>query len=706
MEYRRVSRDYWDYTLYPKSVDVYDIINKFGPQKEYYYSIYSYSEEHYKKHISGLQSVCKHFNIPFNDGNLINVVSLIRKKIKDEVKSGKIDKSKADTLTGEFSVAGTLDIKTNRLVFDFDSENNIELARKDTVELYSRLITNGFLPESIQISFSGNKGFSVEIETDTYLTRPEFENIVTNLSENLTTFDTSVKDQQRLFRIPMTRNKKTGLYKTPLTIGELHDLPIETIKDDASPDLVKENFHVYKEVMASWTSIKLPKAINELKTRTVEEKHQNEEQKDISDRLDMTRRPPWLSPTKFALQEGFFEKGERNTALMILAATYKSNGFPERVAYGMLKAVADLQAQRTGMEKFPKDEIWNNIIQIVYGPSWRGGTYAEKETELLQQIATKFGITEGGDAIRTLTDIGTSLGRFLEYAKNFSKNKITLGLPSLDDKVIITTGMAVGILGSPGSGKTSLAINFMKTLSMRGEKVLFECLDMTENFIVARMLQGYTRYSFQSILDKIERGEDDLVLQAAMDSLKEEYKNMHINYRSGTTIEDIDNDIKNHHRTFGEYPRLVVVDYLEKIRGPFSDNPVANIGYVASRLTDLAREYNLCMIMVLQPQKSAGDAREPLLSMRKVKGSSVIEQDCRIIMTMWRPGFNPEDSANDKYASIAVVKNNLGESCKLDYRWDGISGRFREMTSDEKHEFNEFQAYLEEQREEEEKDSW
>jgi replicative DNA helicase len=706
MEYRRISRDYWDYALYPKSINVYDIINKFGPKEEYYSSIYSYSEEQYKKYISGLQKVCGRFKIRYDEDDLLNIVANLRRTIKSQVKANKIDKNEADFLNSLFSVAGTLDVKTNKLVFDFDDEKNIEQARKDTVELYSRLITNGFLPESIQISFSGNKGFSVEIETDTYLSRPEFENIVTNLSENLVTFDPSVKDQQRLFRIPMTRNKKTGLYKIPLTIGELHDLTIDIIKDDASPDLVKENLHVYKQTMESWTPIKLPKAIHELKDKSVKEKQESEEQKDIDDSLDLTRRPPWLSPTKFALQEGFFEKGERNTALMILAATYKANGFPERVAYGMLKAVADLQAQRTGMDKFPKDEIWNNIVQIVYGPNWRGGTYSEKETELLQQISTKFGINEAGETGRTLTDIGTSLGRFLEYAKNFSKNKITLGLPSLDEKVVITTGMAVGLLGSAGSGKTSIALTFMKQLSMTGEKVLFECLDMTENFIIARMLQGYTRYSFQEILGKIERGEVDESLEAAMKLLQEEYKNMHINYKSGTNIEDIENDIKMHHRMFGVYPRLVVVDYLEKIRGPFSDNPVANIGYIASRLTDLAREYGCCLIMVLQPQKTAGDAREPLLSMRKIKGSSVIEQDCRIIMTMWRPGFNPEDNSNDKYASIAVVKNNLGESCKLDYRWDGVSGKFREMTDDERYEFNEFQEILKAQKEEQEQESW
>lgn len=705
MEYRRVSRDYWDYTLYPKSVDIYDIIQKFGPQKEYYYSIYSYDEHHYNKHIEGLKKVCQRYKIRFDESNLINIVSLVRNKIRNEFKQGKITEVESKLLEKEFSVAGTTDIKTNKLVFDFDKEGDVDAARKDTIELYSRLMSNGVLPEAIQLSFSGNKGFSVEVETDTYLTRPEFENIVSNLAKDLDTFDPSVKDQQRLFRIPITRNKKTGLYKIPLTVHQLHDLSIEDIKDGASPDLFKENLAFFKDVMTSWVPIILPKNIQELKNKTIEEV--TKEVTSETSTLDMTRRPPWLSPTKFALQEGFFEKGQRNAALMILAATYKANGFPERVAYGMLKAVADLQAKRTGMDKFPKDEIWNNIIQIVYGPNWRGGTYSERETELLKETVTKFGINEAGETTRTLTDIGTSLERFIEYAKCFSKNKITLGLPSLDDRVVITTGMAVGILGAPGSSKTSLAINFMKNLSKQNEKVLFECLDMAEPFIIARMLQGYTKYSFQMISEKIENNEIDKNLEEAMFLLKEEYKNISINYKSGTTIDDIENDIKTHYRTFGVYPRLVVVDYLEKIRGPFSDNPVANIGYIASRLSDLAREYNLCMIMILQPQKSAGDAREPLLSMRKVKGSSVIEQDCRIIMTLWRPGFNPEDNSNDKYTSIAIVKNNLGESCKLDYIWDGVSGKYREMTDDERYKFNEFQEELVKKREDmKEQEPW
>ena len=70
--------------------------------------------------------------------------------------------------------------------------------------------------------------------------------------------------------------------------------------------------------------------------------------------------------------------------------------------------------------------------------------------------------------------------------------------------------------------------------------------------------------------------------------------------------------------------------------------------------------------------------------MRKVKGASVIEQDCRVILTMWRPGFNPSNSVDDCYASVAVVKNNMGPVTQIDFGWSGLKGEFKELSMAEK----------------------
>ena len=133
--------------------------------------------------------------------------------------------------------------------------------------------------------------------------------------------------------------------------------------------------------------------------------------------------------------------------------------------------------------------------------------------------------------------------------------------------------------------------------------------------------------------------------------------------------------------------RLLVLDYLVEKTGPYSD-ATANSGYVVGRLADLAKEKELCLLVLLQPQKQAGDPSDPLLSMRQVKGSSRVEQDLRLIMTVWRPGFNPENNnADDRYSSIAIVKNNMGPVGKYDFSWNGVTGRITELDEMEREEY-------------------
>jgi hypothetical protein len=42
--------------------------------------------------------------------------------------------------------------------------------------------------------------------------------------------------------------------------------------------------------------------------------------------------------------------------------------------------------------------------------------------------------------------------------------------------------------------------------------------------------------------------------------------------------------------------------------------------------------------------------------MKAIKGSSVIEQSCSVVLTLWREGYNPKTVTDDRYISFAAVK--------------------------------------------------
>lgn len=631
--YKIVSKGLNQQKLVPADFNIEDLIAK-DPNHDYYEGFYLWDENHKKKW--------------------------------DEVKSMK----------------GFTGAHTKKLVFDFDSEDNIENAKQDTLELVSRLIHNGMSVDQMQISFSGHKGFHVEFNTTESFTRKEFEATVKGLAGDLKTFDHKIINETRIFRVPLTKNVHTNGYKIPITIDELSGCTISQIQEKS-----KNAESHWDELcgLINTAEVELPskikafKIVGKPKLEVVTIGDQG-----FEDRPNLTAKPKFMSAARYTLQEGFFEAGERNEAYMILAATYKALGYNKEIAYNMLKATNRLQGRRTGQEAKSTDELWLNVIEVVYSPTWRGATYSDKDNALLIKTIQKYNLemweSKETGKISLISDVET---RFTNFAENIDKNRILTGIQYVDEDVMLTTGMMVGWLGAPSSGKTSHVLNIVEHNAMNGNHCFFGSFDMYDSLLYTRLVQKYCNIDMMQILDMMKKKTPSKELRDAFQTVKSNFKNVGFNFQSGPTVEDIGKSIDEYQHKTGEKLRLVVVDYLEKLSGPYSDGS-ANSGYNAARLSDLAKDKDVCLITLLQPQKSAGDVSEPLTTYRKVKGASIIEQDARVIIANWRPGCNPmNDNVDDKYASLAILKNNMGPIGKYDFAWDGISGRTRIMTVDE-----------------------
>lgn len=600
------------------------------------------------------------------------------------------DKSHFDQFKKTNSLSGIKDVTTDRIVFDFDS-GNLENSRKDAVELVARLlkIVNNNAA-AVRIFYSGNKGFHVELHLNSYLSRAEFSNIVDNFAGDLDTFDTTIRDEQRIFRFPLTRHPATGRYKIPLTIDQLSELTIEQI-EALSEDNTNDDFDA---IMAAWIPIDLPAQMDDLREINTKEKKKEYDEKIASaDRPDMTRKPRHLTSAKYALQEGFFEEGERNEACMILASTYRFLGYNKELAYNMIKATLRLRASRLGLDGYDTEELWKTIIEPVYGPNWNGGVYTEKQSRLLKRTIERFNLKDEY-AEKSVVSVEEVSNKFLTFAKNIDQNTIKTGIPELDENILITTGMMVGLLGAPSSGKTTHAITFLEHQSLQGSGAFFVSADMPDTLAFGRLMQRYCGWDFRKILDTIKLAAYPAwpkELRDAWDQVNANFSNVGFSFQSGPTVEDIGRKVDEFEQQTGHKVRVLVVDYLEKVRCNLNDATAAS-GYNAARLADLTRDKELATVLLLQPQKSAGDPSDELLSMRKVKGASVIEQDCRVIMTTWRPGFDPgkatSENQDDKYACISVVKNNMGSTGTMNFHWDGIKGQIRSLAnSEEKADF-------------------
>ena len=588
------------------------------------------------------------------------------------------------------SVKSIKDVVTSTLVWDFDSEKDIDKARKDTLELGKRLVENYNIdPDIIYCYSSGNKGFHVVVPINKEINPDQFKQAITTIAKGLETFDTTVSDHARILRLEHTKHPKSGLYKIPLHLAEIEELTTDKIKELAKTDR-DESLAGFKEGTAM-----LPEKLFALPEK------KKEAPKKLDDDSVLLNPPKGWKPYKWALAQGIFDNGERHQALMVIAATCRSLGYDKESTYYICKSALKKQSARTGQEEFSKEELWNNIIEeSVFSDRWEGGSYSPHNNPWLKSYCDKNGYETEEKEEPPCIGLDFLTDQFTNYATNFEHNIIKTGINGLDDNVIFSTSTLNGILGQPGSGKTTMALNYLRNTSLAGIPSMFFSLDMGAPLVYAKLVQKATGYTFKKALELYRTNPKER--ERISNIIKTEYKNVGFNFKAGLTVTDMLNAINKQTEQTGIKPKLIVIDYLENIAGPYSD-ATANAGLIANQLKDLANETETCVTLLLQTQKhSTPDVSDPLLSMKQIKGSSVIEQACSTVLTLWREGYSPNTVDDDKYISFAIVKNRFGSLWQGDFSWEPIRGDIKSL-SDEQYE--DLQSFRKRKKEQKQKDA-
>jgi hypothetical protein len=508
-----------------------------------------------------------------------------------------------------------------------------------------------------------------------YLSPEQFGAIVDNVSGDLRTFDPVVRDPQRIVRVVNTKHQTSGLYKIELTPEELLNLTTDEIKELAKKP---------RNSMSKNNPVDLPEELKNVKpSEKPVEKVASELTFDIST-IDMRERPKGLDEARWLLSNGFFRTGERNSAMLCLAATYKNQNFPQEVTKGILDGVAEIQSARTGEDKFQEREI-DLILKQVYGPNWKGGMFTTRDpSNWLAKYAMKMKINvheESGPM--TIDGIGDS---FTNFVKNIEKNTIKTGIESLDKQIPITIGSNIGIVAAAGAGKTALALKILKYNSEQGIPTVFASLDMAKNRLFEKVLYNVTGLTRDELYATFKRGEGGKLI----DMVKAQYGNVYFLDKSGTTIADVRNYILDVEQKIGQKVKLVMLDYFERIGSDISDATASSLK-VANDIQDMVNELDVASITLCQPNKFSlgGGPDTEIKSYTSIKGSSFLYQSFRGIISLSRPFYTPETKDLDKYMIINLLKNDLGELARLKYGWSGKRGDIYELEDIELQEFNE-----------------
>jgi replicative DNA helicase len=229
---------------------------------------------------------------------------------------------------------------------------------------------------------------------------------------------------------------------------------------------------------------------------------------------------------------------------------------------------------------------------------------------------------------------------------------VPTGFRDLDNLLAGMQDSNLLILASrPGVGKTSLALGFARYVSVtHGIPVGLFSLEMSQEEVVDRLLvaqAGVDSWKLKS--GKLEE-EDFTQLTEAMGQLAE--APFFIDDTPGISVLEIRTKARRLQAEKGL--RLLVVDYLQLVRGRGLENRVQEVSEISQSLKNLARELKIPVLALSQLSRAVetrGGARPRLADLRE---SGALEQDADVVMFLYR---EDEDKPEDVILEVAKHRN-------------------------------------------------
>lgn len=266
-----------------------------------------------------------------------------------------------------------------------------------------------------------------------------------------------------------------------------------------------------------------------------------------------------------------------------------------------------------------------------------------------------------------------SFDRLDELQKSSGKLRgVPTGFRDLDSKLAGMQDSNLIILASrPGQGKTSLALNIAQYVAVNaGVPVGMFSLEMSQEELVDRLLVG------QADIDawKLKTGrldeKDFDKLSIAMGELAE--APIFIDDTPGISIAEMRTKARRLQLEHGL--KLLIVDYLQLVRGRNLENRVQEVSEISQQLKNLARELKIPVLAISQLSRaveSRGSRKPQLADLRE---SGAIEQDADVVMFIYR-----QDPEKPEVVKLDIQKHRNGPTGEIDLFFRADRVQFRGM---------------------------
>ena len=257
---------------------------------------------------------------------------------------------------------------------------------------------------------------------------------------------------------------------------------------------------------------------------------------------------------------------------------------------------------------------------------------------------------------------------FEHIERLYDRKEHITGLASgFDDLDRMTSGFQpsdfIIIAGRPSMGKTAFALNIAKHAGVEDhKKILVLSLEMSKEQLVQRLLCAEAKVDSHKVRTGYLDPRDWTRMTNAAGRLAE--ASIYIDDSAAVTVLEARAKARRMKAEHGL--DLIVIDYLQLMRGRNPDNRQQEISEISRSLKALAKEINVPVVALSQLSRAveARQSKEPQLS--DLRESGALEQDADVILFLYRPeryGLQSDDG--DRVADIIIGKQRNGPTGKV-----------------------------------------
>lgn len=597
----------------------------------------------------------------------------------------------------------TGEVDAGYLFFDLDSKD-LDQARKDTIKIIKRIIEetkidNKVILDCLNIYFSGNKGFHLFLYTTQRFNPEDMKSVCSRIAEDIPSFDSKIYNTTRIIRIENTLHQKSKKYKIAITPEQLKK-PIEEIVKLAE---TKSNYnHKPSRLDFKWK-------INNPETKI--QSNKITEYEDISglETIDFSRCPRNVPRCVYALAQGIMVpgQGERHHIFRALARFYRNQGMNADQVHNQLKATARLNSKfYPEAESYERERIWHECVKDLFEGKDKffnkGGWGIDPEKDdifkkycsSIEKYANKPCCMHNSNNKKKFYSVEDLVTNYRKFAKDFDKSIVKTGIDFIDRELEIRRRTVTLLVGSAGSGKTTVALKILENSNRLGIHSVFFCMDMDMFSIYEKLAAKHTSYSRKEIRNAIKKLEnaqelsknEEIIIQETEKSIKEYYKHTTFDFSSTLTMEQMKERVLELEDSSGNKIGMVLVDYAGRISSDHKDS-YANDKHNALKSKEVAQISDAAWIFLCQTSRNSGDSFIPLRTKRAAKGAGDWEEAAQNVLTMWRPfagvdGVLAEDGSEfrDNYMRVYLAKNRLGKERETLLFWAPEKGILEEMS--------------------------